>query len=547
MYVKIANKYSKDVLRGTIPACKFIKQACQRQADDLKRTDFKYHFDRQRANHVCRFIELLPHVKGQWVGSLIKLEPWQCFLLTTVFGWINGFGHRRYKVAYIEVSRKNAKSTLSSGVALYMLGMDGEGGSEVYSAATTREQARIVWADAQAMVNKSEGLRQRGYVAMAHAITQEATNSSMKALSREQGGNLDGLNIHCAIIDELHAHKLRDVWDVIETGTGARTQPLIWAITTAGFNRSGICYEQRAYLIKILDKTTADDEYFGAIWTLDEADNWIDEAVWPKANPNYGISVNPEDMRRKAHKAQQMSAAQNNFLTKHLNLWCNADTSWMNMQYWDLCKRNIALEDFFGCKAWLGVDLASKVDLACIGIIIEKEGFDGYFAFCISFLNEDAIEDGRNSQYSGWAIDNLLITTPGNVTDFFMIEEEIRRLCTFLDVQEAIFDQWQAQATMQNLTADGLPVVEYRQTVQNMSEPMKNLEALVLQQKLLHSGDPHLTWMMSNVVCHTDAKENIYPRKDAAENKIDGVVALIMALGRAMTQKKETGIGLEIW
>jgi phage terminase large subunit-like protein len=533
------------VLAEKIPACQFVKHACRRQKADLQQIDDKYRFDVAKANRICAFVELLEHIKGEWAGHKITLQPWQIFILTTVFGWVDRDGYRRFKTAYTEIPRKNAKSTLSSAIALYLLGMDGEGGAEVYSAATTRDQARIVFQDAKLMAQRSDGLKKRGYQTSAHAIYQESTASTMKALARDQGGNLDGLNVHAAIIDELHAHKIRDVWDVIETATGARRQPLIWAITTAGFNRAGICYEQRAYLIKILTGVVKDDEYFGIIYTVDEADDWADETSWMKANPNWGVSVSSDDIRRKARKALEMSAAQNNFLTKHLNIWCNADTAWMNMRYWDACKRDICLEDFIGCKAWLGVDLASKTDLACIGIIIERDGL--YYAFVHSFLNEDAVEDGRNSQYSGWARDELITTTPGNVTDFGMIEDEIRRLCTVLDVQEAIFDQWQAQSTMQRLTADGLPVVEYRQTVQNMSEPMKTLEAWVLQEKLLHSGDPHLAWMISNVVCHVDAKDNIYPRKDLADNKIDGAVALIMAIGRAMLVKDEQHVGLELW
>lgn len=527
-----AMQYIENVLSGSVTACAYIKQACQRQRDDLNNPDLPYFFDIDRANHVCKFIELLPHIKGEWAGKPIKLEPWQTFLLTTVFGWIDDDEYRRFKTVYIEVPRKNAKSTLSSGIALYCMGLDNEAGAEVYSAATTRDQARIVFQDAKHMVEKSAGLQSRGYKTTAHAVFQDSSSSSMKALARDQGGNLDGLNVHCAIIDELHAHKIRDVWDVLETATGARRQPLLWAITTAGFNRAGICYEQRAYSIKILNRAINDDEYFAAIYTIDDGDDWTDESSWIKANPNWGVSVNPDDIRRKARKAMEMAAAQNNFLTKHLNVWCNADTAWMNMKSWDACTRDIDIEQFIGCRAWLGVDLASKTDLACVAVLIEKDG--KYYTFVRSFLNEEAIDDGRNSQYSGWARTGLVTVTPGNVTDFSTIEDDIRYLCSLLDVKEACFDPWQAQRTMQNLMSDGLPVIEYRQTVQNMSEPMKTLEAMVLRQDLLHSGDPHLTWMMSNVVCHTDAKDNIYPRKEFPENKIDGVVALIMAIGRAI-------------
>ncbi len=534
-HIEIANQYINEVLDGTIPACEFVKQACQRQQDDLKNPELPFIFDISKAERVCKFTELLIHIKGRWAGELIKLEPWQVFILTTVFGWVDSDGNRRFKTVYAEIPRKNAKSTISSAVALYCLGLDNEGGAEIYSAATTRDQARIVFNDAKSMVDKSPGLKSRGFATTAHAVFQESSASSFKALSRDQGGNLDGLNIHCAVIDELHAHKTRDIWDVIETGTGARTQPLLWAITTAGFNRAGICYEQRSYSLKILNKSAQDEEYFSIIYTADNDDDWTDESTWIKANPNWGVSVNPNDIRRKARKAMEMAAAQNNFLTKHLNQWVNADTAWMDMRSWDKCAKDITLDDFIGKPCWIGVDLASKTDIASTAILFKEN--NKYSLFVKNYLNEDAAEDGRNSQYSGWAIDNLLITTPGNITDFSYIEEDIRTFANTFDVQEVVFDPWQASYIMQRLQDEGLNAVEYRQTVQNMSEPMKELEALVLQNNLQHDGNPVLTWMVSNTVCHVDAKENIYPRKEFPENKIDGVVASIMAIGRAMVDE----------
>jgi len=482
---------------------------------------------------------LLPHIKGQWAGQRINLEPWQIFLLTTIFGWVDENDNRRFKTAYTEIPRKNAKSTLSSGVALYLLGMDDEGGAEVYSAATTRDQARIVFQDAKLMVQRSPGLQKQGFDTSSHAIFQEKTSSTMKALARDQGGNLDGLNVHGSIIDELHAHKIRDVWDVLETATGSRTQPLIWAITTSGFNRAGICYEQRAYVLKILNKAVQDDEYFGIIYTIDKDDDWTDEESWIKANPNWGISVNPDDIRRKARKALEMAAAQNNFLTKHLNIWVNADTSWMDMRAWESCGGQFAMEDFAGERCWIATDLASKTDIASMAVLFEKD--NKFYLFVKNFLNEEACQDGRNSQYSGWAREGRLITTPGNVTDFSFIEDEIRALASEYNVQDAAFDPWQASYIMQRLAEEGLPTVEFRQTVQNMSEAMKEFEALILQRRLIHANCPVLTWMISNVVCHTDAKENIYPRKEFPENKIDGVVATIMAIGRMIATQDDQG------
>ena len=542
--VEESNEYIKSVLDGSIAACKWVKLACQRQVDDLADNTHGFIFDEDRANRIVKFAEALPHIKGsQYAGSKLLMRPWQKFILTTVFGWVDKSGNRRYKTAYIEVPRKNGKSTMSAPVALYLLSADGEPGAEVYSAATTRDQAKIVWADAKHMVDRSPGLRSALNVeTSAHSIFIKTSASAFKALSKDNNGNLDGLNIHGAIIDELHGHPNRALWDVIETGTGARSQPLIWAITTAGSNRAGICYEQQGYVRKILDGVHDDPTYFGIIYSIDEGDDPFDPATWAKANPNYGISVSPDDLARKALKAQQMAAAQNNFMTKHLNVWVNADTSWMNMQYWDRCADStLSEDDFAGSDCVVSCDLATKIDVAAKVKLFWKtiNNERHYYAFGKYYLPEEAAEDGRNTYYQGWAIENRLVLTPGNVTDFSIIEDDLREDARRFNVLNVGFDPWQASSMIQRLHQDNLPVIEYRQTVQNMSEPMKELEALVLQGRFHFDGDPVLTWMISNVVCHTDAKENIYPRKERPENKIDGAVALIAALGMALVNNDD--------
>lgn len=532
-YFAIANQYIDDVLSGRIKACKQVIAACQRQKDDLNR-EFGFKFFIDKASRVCKFIELMPHIKGEWAGKPIELEPWQIFILTTVFGWCDSNGNRRYKTVYVEVPRKNAKSTLSSGVALYCLSADGEGGAEVYSAATTRDQARIVWQDAKRMAEKSQGLKRRfGVKTSAHSIYVDDTSSSFKALSRDQGGNLDGLNVHCAIIDELHAHKTRDVFDVVETATGARAQPLLWLITTAGFNRSGICYEQRSYVNKILNCSHEDEEYFGIIYTLDEEDNWADPDCWAKANPNWGVSVKEADIARKARKAMEMASAQNNFLTKHLNVWVNADTAWMDMRAWDrAADHSLDIADFEGCPCYGGLDLASKKDIASRVFIFEKEGI--VYVFDKHYLNEEALENSNNSQYSGWEREGYIIATDGNVTDYDEIERDILEDAKQFDIYEFGFDPFQATQLSSHLISEGVPMVEVGATVKNFSEPMKELEAMILAGQLKHTGNPVLTWMISNVVCHVDKKDNIYPNKEFPENKIDGVIALIMAINRLL-------------
>lgn len=537
---------------GSIPACHWVKQAVARQVRDLARVgqvDWPWHFDKGHADAVVAFVEAMPQVKGsKFAGKKLVLSDWQCFIITTVFGWLDEDGMRRFRTVYIEVPRKNGKSTMTAPVGLFCLTADGEIGAEVYSAATTRDQAKIVWGDAKAMTLAAPDFRHYlGVRAMSHAIMQPGTNSTFKPLSRDNQGNLDGLNVHCALIDELHGHKTRDIWDVLETATGAREQPLMWAITTAGSNRAGICYEQRNYVTKLLDQVFEDETYFGIIYTLDKADikakDFFRPEMWAKANPNYGVSVKPDDLARKAHKAQQAPSALANFLTKHLNVWVNADSPWMSMAAWDQCADpDLKLEDFKGQDCILVGDLATKTDILPIIKLFKRketrynsrgqlETAEHYYVFGNYFLPQAAVEDGRNSQYPGWAEKELLTVVPGDVTDFAVVEESVKSDAKVFKITQAGFDPWQASYLMQRLTLEKLPVLEYRQTVQNMSLPMKEVEALVLQRRIHHNGDPLLSWMISNVVCHTDAKDNVYPRKEKPENKIDGAVALIMAVG----------------
>lgn len=553
-YCAIARQYAEQVLSGEILACKWVRLACQRQLNDLQRTDLRWHFDENRASHICRFIELLPHVEGrQWAGKRITLEPWQIFILTTVFGWVNENGFRRFRIAYIEVPRKNAKSTKSAGVGLYCLTADEEDGAQVYSAATTRDQARIVWRTAKAMVERTPGLQQRfGVETSVNSIFVEELNALFQPLSRDQGGNHDGYNLHCAIVDELHAHKQRDLWDVLETAMGAREQPLMWAITTAGFNRAGICYQIRGLAVKYLERTAdeVDETFFGIIYTIDDGDDWTEPRSWQKANPNWGVSVSPEDIERKARQAMQMASFTNNFLTKHLNVWVNADTAWMDMQAWERCEDStLSLDDFAGEECIASLDLASKVDVAANVRLFRRkvDGEDHFYVFPTFYLPEDAAEGGANSHYAGWARSGHMTLTPGNITDFAYIEDDVITDAGRFNLKEVTYDPFQATYLATRLMEAGVNMVEYRNVVRTMSEPMKMLEALVLAGRLHHDGNPVMTWMISNVVAHVDAKDCIFPRKEFNENKIDGPVALIMALGRALCAEPTDDATPMVW
>lgn len=551
-FCALALRYAKDVVAGKIPAGRFVKAACKRQIEDLKRWKAKgaaYRFDTARANKVCRFIELLPHIKGPKAGEPIVLEPWQVFILTTVFGWVKADGSRRFRRVYIEVPRGNGKSALSSGVGLYMLCGDGEGGAEVYSFATTRDQAKIVFGDAQNMARRTPGLRTHfGVDVNAHNINVLRTASKFEALSAE-GSTLDGLNTHFACVDELHAHKTRAVYDVVETSIGKRMQSLLWVITTAGSNRAGICYEVRGFVIKVLAGVAKDESQFGIVFGLDEEDDWTTEEALIKANPNWGISVMPEVLLPLQAKAMTMPSAANNFKTKHLNEWVNADTAWMDMRAWDACKDpTLDPEQFAGEPTYVALDLASKVDIAAKVALHERtiEGKAHYFVFGQYYLPRDTVERGENSQYQGWEHMGLLTVTDGAVIDFDVIEQDLLADCSRFEVREVPYDPFQATQLSTRMAAQGVPMVEMRPTVLNFSEPMKQLEALVLQGRLHHNGDPVLAWMMSNVVAHMDAKDNIYPRKERPENKIDGVVALIMAIGRALANEQQEEVTPQI-
>mgnify|MGYP003635935528 FL=1 len=538
-------RYIDAVITGEILACRYVKLACERQVRDLGRAgddDFPYFFDETKGNRVCLFIEGLSHIKGKWAGSLIALEDWQCFVLCVAFGWVNEEGNRRYRTTYGEVPRKNAKSTLTSGVGLYMLAADNEGGAECYSAATTRDQAKIVWQDAWRMAKGAKWLQQPKYgvETSARSIYCEKSSSLFQPLSSE-GNSLDGLNIHFAGVDELHAHKTREVFDVLETGTGARAQSMLWLITTSGFNLAGICYEQREYLVKILEGVAVDETYFGFIYTIDEGDDWADPATHQKANPNWGVSVFPDDVARLCRKAMEMPSAQNNFLTKRLNVWCNADTAWMNMTKWHAAAdRTLDIDDFIGQPCKLGLDLASKTDIAAKAYLFERDGH--YYYFGEYYLPEETIENGNNASYKGWLIDGHLTETFGAVIDHAEIKQGIIDDHSRFDVQEVSFDPWNATMLSSALMDEGCVMVEIRATVQNFSEPMKWLEALILDGRFHHTGCPLMTWMVSNIVAHTDKKDNIYPNKARPENKIDGVIALLMALNRYINIENENSL-----
>ena len=537
------------VASGAVPVCKWTQLAVTRQLADLERApdeDWPWVFNAARASRPCEFIELLPHIKGKWAkeGRTIQLEGWQAFIITTVFGWVHrDTGLRRFREVYVEVPRKNAKSTLSSGVALFMLVADGEQGAEVYSAATTRDQARIVFDDAKAMAERSPGLRVHcGLAILQHSLTVAATASRFAPLAAE-GSTLDGLNIHFAVIDELHAHKTRAVYDVIDTARGAREQSLLWNITTGGTDRSGICYERRTHVTKVLDAVVDDPSLFGVIYTIDDNDDPFSPASWAKANPNWRISVLPDDMEAAARKAEAMPSALNNFLTKRLNVWVSGESPWMDMRAWDKCGTP-ALRDISahaGRKAWIGLDLAQKKDFAAISIVFQPDGTDQWAVCTRLYLNELAIQESGNAHLAGWARQGYVHMTDGDLTDFDVVADDLRQLCRDFDVQEIAFDPALSMYFAGKLLEEGLPLVEIQQRALFFTQPLLQVENMVLAGQLQHDANPVMTWMVSNLVVKVSKFNELRaPTKERPENKIDGPIAMLMALGRALASQAET-------
>lgn len=538
-HVAAAERYVAGVLDGTIPACKWTRHACARHRRDMAaaQTGSRYRFDAGSAERACAIIELLPHIKGEKArrGELIHLDDWQSFAVVSIFGWVDRTtGLRRFRKVYLEVARKNGKSTLLAAILIVLVFFDGEAGADGFSAATTRDQARIVFNTAQEMIRKSPELRARyGVEILAHSVVRETTASKLEALSAD-AHTLDGLNPHVAVVDELHAHKTRKVYDVLETAMGARAQPLLVVITTAGDDIGGICYEVRTYLTKILDQVAADDSFFGIIYTIDEGDDWTTESAWRKANPNFGVSVYPENLADLCRKAMQTPAAQANFKTKHLNVWVSSNSALYSVEAWRACARpELTAADLAEFPCITGVDLASTNDL-CSAYDVYRDDSAAEPVFYVlgrNYVPEDTVAASRIAQYPGWEETERLIATPGDSADYQRIEDDLLEAAPE-DRREIVLDKYQSRHMATRLQAEGITVVELAMNPLTLSEPTKLLDVLMRRKRIRHDGDPVLEWAISNVVGHIDAKDNVYPRKERPENKIDPAIAVLMALSR---------------
>lgn len=533
-HVVAAEGYVDDVLSGAVPAGKWVRLACERHQRDMARKDWQYRFDADKAERVCRFVELFPHVKGRWAAGSAKplrLEPWQCFALCSVFGWVNKQGMRRFRKARWYMARKQGKSSLAAPIGLYMLAADGEPGAEVYSGATTEKQAWEVFGPAKQMAQKTPAfLSHYGVTVNAKSLIRIADMAKFEAVIGKPG---DGSSPHCSIIDEYHEHPTDDALATMETGMGAREQPLSLVISTAGDNLAGPCREDWLECQKILEGVIEDDRTFALIYAADPEDDWTSETALRKANPNYDVSVSGEFLQAQLREAINNPRKQGHFKTKHLNLWVQARDAFINMQRWHECRSDVTLADMRGLPCWMGLDLASKVDIAALELLFQVEP-GRYARFGRYYLPEETVELPENQHYRKWRDMGLLTVTDGNIIDFGVIRDDIVELTAAHGVSAVGYDPHQATMLVTQLQDEGVPVVEFRPTVLNFSEPMKQIEALIRDRKLAHDGDEVMTWAMSNVVARVDAKDNVYPRKEREENKIDPFVALCMAMGLAM-------------
>ena len=532
-----AKKYAKDVLAGKVAAGKYVRLACQRFVDDLKRKDWPYRYDAEKADRAVKFMQLMPHTKGRWSAKKERLvfQPWQCFIECNLFGWVRkDSGLRRFRFSYEEIPRKNGKSIRLSARGLFLFAADGEAGAEVYSGATSEKQALEVFRPAWQMAQKMPALRERFGIELSGNPKNPGPMFVMEDMSKFEpviGKPGDGSSPHAALVDEYHEHDTDHMVDTMLTGMGAREQPMLSIITTAGSNLGGPCYQQRRDVIRILEGEVKDETLFGIVYGLDETDRWDDPASLVKANPNYGVSVFGDFLQAQLEAARRSSSKQNAFRTKHLNDWVGARAAWMNMLAWQRQRRAFEMDDFDGCPCWVGVDLASKLDVAAVVMLFLKDG--GYYCIPRFYVPESTLEE--NEKYRNFVLEGAMVATPGEMTDYAFIEEELKELAARgADIRDIAFDPAQAAYLMTRLDQAGLPVVEMAQNVRNLSEPMKEVEALTLSRRFWHDGNAAMTWMVGNVVAKVDAKEHIYPRKETAANKIDGAVALILAMGRAM-------------
>ena len=527
--------YGRDVIAGKIPVCKQTRLAIERHYRDLETGAARgLWFSQEHAQHALETFLFYRHSKGEWAGQQFELAPWQQFWIALAFGWMRADGTRRFREVWEEVPRKNGKSTKIAGIGIYLFQFDGEGGAEVYTAATKMDQARITHSEAVRMVENSPLLRRHIGIRRDELHNPAPGRADKFEPLGRDAKSLDGLNPHGALLDEVHAHPDRQLYDIIKSGVGARRQPLIWMITTAGFDLSSFGYEQHLYAEQVLNGVFDDDEFLAIIYTVDDAAKWQDPAEWAKANPNLGISVHYDNLKAACEQAIRKPTEQSNFKTKRLNIWLTGGESWIPVQDWQGCAApELRLQDFAGEECFIGIDLAEKNDIAAVCLIFRRG--NKVHAFFRYYYHEDGVKDPKNQHLKRWADAGHLIVNEGNATDFDLIRTDLNADLTRHQIKEVPYDPKFAAYFAAKLAEDGLPMVEISQTSKHFTMPIIEIENLVLTKNLTHDGNPVTTWMMSNVLMLTSKFSGLkHPTKDKPEQKIDGPVALLLAAGRAL-------------
>ncbi|WP_394526857.1 terminase large subunit [Lacrimispora sp. JR3] len=496
-------------------------------------------FDEVKAQHAVNFINCLKHTKGRWRGVPFELLPWQDTIIREVFGTVKDNGYRQYNTAYVEIPKKNGKSELAAAVALYMTCGDGEWGAEVYGCASDRQQASIVFDVAVDMVDQCPALKKRIKPVMSvKRLVYKPTNSFYQVLSAE-AYTKHGLNVHAVIFDELHAQPNRELFDVMTKGSGdARTQPLFFLITTAGNDRNSVCFEQHQKAEDIILGRKIDSAFYPVIYGAKDAADWSSEKVWYRANPSLGYTIDIEKVRNAYLSAKDNPAEENIFRQLRLNQWVKQSTRWMQMEKWDACDFAVDEVELIGRECYGGLDLSSSTDITAFVLIFpprtEEEKYIILPYFWIPEENMRLRVRRDHVPYDVWEQQGFLKTTEGNVIHYGFIERFIDDLGKKFHIKEIAFDRWGAVQMVQNLEGLGFTVVPFGQGFKDMSPPSKELMKLTLEKKLAHGGHPVLRWMMDNIFIRQDPAGNIKPDKEKSTEKIDGAVAAIMALDRAI-------------
>lgn len=546
------HRYARSVVAGEIPAGKYIRLACERHLRDLEHGHARgLYFDAKAANRTFRLYErVLRHYKGEHAGQPFKLELWQKFGLGCIYGWKRADGTRRFRQALWLVPRKNGKSTTAAGVGIKALIDDDEPGAEVYSAATKKDQAKIVWNTAVKMIQRAPMLAGSVQV-YANSLVYAEQDSSFLPLGAD-ADTLDGLDVHTAVIDELHAHRNRKALDVIDTGTGARRQPLLFIITTAGDDPAGVLTEQVDYARQVLEGVLEDDTLFALLYMLDEGDDWADPKVWAKCNPNLGVSQTVADLERKAVKARAVRGDQASFRQKHLNDMHERLNRAIDVELWKTNGAPFEEAALAGRLAFGGLDLSSKRDLSSFQVLVPPEDLNGVWHVVTRlYMPEDNIDERAREDrapYRQWQRDGFLTATPGNVIDYEFIERDVLAAADAYDLHEVGFDPYNATGTATRLIGEGISMVEVRQGAKSMGGPTREfLEVLLPARRLNHGNHPGLTWMASNFTIRKDANDNWMPDKATATRRIDGIVATIIALARAQVYLNDADDGRTVY